>query len=89
MLAAALAERWTKEMDAARQLVQMQNEREAYRAAPAVYQARRLIEVLVEGMKDARKFFLAFEPGSRQVRVRFVVDDTLRVEPIDIAPPKP
>ncbi len=88
MLAAALAERWTKEMDAARQLVQMQNEREAYRAAPAVYQARRLIEVLVEGLKDARKFFLAFEPGPRQVRVRFVVDDSLRVEPIDIAPPK-
>jgi hypothetical protein len=86
LLAGALAERWTKEMNAAKDLIEMQNEREAYLAAPEVYKARRLIEVLVNGVKDSRKFFLAFDPGQRNVRVRFVVDDQVRLEPIDISP---
>jgi regulator of protease activity HflC (stomatin/prohibitin superfamily) len=86
VLAKALAERWAKEMKAAKDLAQMQNERQAYRAAPEVYMTRRLIEVLVEGIKDARKFFLAFAPGDRLVRVRFIAEDDLRLEPTDISP---
>ena len=86
LLAGALAERWTKEMSAAKDLIEMQNEREAYLAAPEVYKTRRLIEVLVNGVKDSRKFFLAFDPGQRNVRVRFVVDDQVRLEPVDISP---
>lgn len=86
VLAKALAERWVKEMKAAKDLAQMRNERQAYRAAPEVYKTRRLIEVLVDGIKDARKFFLAFDPGDRLVRVRFITEDDLRLEPTDIRP---
>lgn len=75
MLAAALADRWQIEMSAAANLARAEIEREAYRAAPQVYKIRRELEVLVEGMKDARKFFLAFDPGDRLVRVRFVAED--------------
>ena len=89
LLAQALAERWTKEMEAAKQVIQMQNEREAYRAAPEIYRARRLIDVLVQGMKEGRKFFLAFDPRGRLVRVRFNVEDTLRLEPVDLRTPRP
>jgi regulator of protease activity HflC (stomatin/prohibitin superfamily) len=85
-LAAALAERWTKEMDAARQLIEMQNEREAYQAAPQVYKARRMLEVLVAGLKDARKYFLAFDPGNRTVRVRFLAEEELNLAPEEISP---
>jgi regulator of protease activity HflC (stomatin/prohibitin superfamily) len=83
LLARALAERWTMEMDAARQVAQAENEREAYYAAPDIYKARRLADVLVNGLKDARKFFLAFAPGDRKVRVRFVTEDDLRLNPED------
>ena len=85
-LAEALAQRWTTEMNAAKDVIETQNERAAYMAAPEVYKTRRLIEVLVNGVKDARKFFLAFDPGQRHVRVRFVVDDQSQLEPVDISP---
>ena len=75
MLAGALASRWELEMSTASELVRAENEHEAYRAAPRVYKTRRLIDVLVEGLKDARKYFLAFDPGDRLVRVRFVAED--------------
>lgn len=82
-LAAALAERWTKEMNAARNVIELQNERQAYRAAPEVYKTRRLAEVLVNGIKDSRKFFLAFDPGQRLVRVRFSVEQA-RLSPEEV-----
>lgn len=85
-LAEALADRWTIEMSAAKELTQALNERQAYQAAPQIYKTRRLIDVLVNGLKDARKFFVAFDPGQRDVRVRFLVDDDIRLSPIDIAP---
>lgn len=77
VLSAAFAERWTIELDAAAKLAQARNERAAYQAAPHVYRTRRTIEVLVAGLKDARKFFLAFDPGDRTVRTRFVIEDQL------------
>jgi regulator of protease activity HflC (stomatin/prohibitin superfamily) len=85
-LARALAERWTKEMDAAQDLIEMQNERDAYQAAPEVYQARRMLEVLVAGLKDARKYFLAFDPGDRIVHMRFIAEEELRLQPEEISP---
>lgn len=85
-LAAALGDRWTIEMGAARELTEAQNEREAYRAAPEIYKARRLMDVLVEGLKDARKIFLGFEPAGRTVRVRFTQEDDSRLDMTEIAP---
>jgi len=74
-LADALADRWQIEMKAVGDLASANNEREAYRVAPRIYKARRLIDVLVAGLKDSRKYFLAFDPGNRKVRVRFVLED--------------
>ena len=74
-LADALADRWQIEMKAVGDLASARNEREAYRVAPRIYKARRLIDVLVAGLKDSRKYFLAFDPGNRKVRVRFVLED--------------
>lgn len=74
-LATALANRWELELRPAAELARARMEREAYLAAPEVYKSRRLMEVLVEGLKDARKYFLAFDPTGRQVRVRFVLED--------------
>jgi len=85
-LAKALATRWTKEMDAARDLIEMQNERAAYQAAPEVYRMRRLMEVLVVGLRDARKYFLAFEPGDRRVRVRFRDESDVQLSPEEFSP---
>ena len=87
-LAAAQADRWTIEMNAARELTQAENERDAYRAAPSIYKARRLMEVLVDGLKDSRKYFLAFDPGARQVRVRIIPEDEVRLEPTELTPGK-
>jgi len=85
-LAKALAARWTKEMTAARDVIELQNERTAYYTAPSVYKTRRLAEVLVNGLRDARKYFLAFDPGGRTVRVRFISEDQPQLQPEDIAP---
>jgi membrane protease subunit HflK len=85
-LAKALAQRWTMEMDAARDLIEMQNQREAYQAAPEVYRMRRLLEILVGGLKNARKYFLAFEPGGRTVRVRYLTEEEPRLTPEEISP---
>lgn len=83
MLAGALAARWEIETDAASEVARAENEREAYLAAPEVYKARRLMEVLTEGLRGARKFFLAFDPGDRTVRVRFVAEDQPGMDPVD------
>jgi hypothetical protein len=86
VLAEALAARWTIEMDAAAKLAQARSERAAYRAAPEIYKTRRLADVLVEGLRDARKFFVAFDPGQRVLRVRFLIDDDIRIEPYETRP---
>jgi hypothetical protein len=79
-LAQGLAKRWEIEMKAVGDLASALNEREAYRAAPRIYRARRVMEVLVDGIKDARKYFLAFDPGARKVRVRFMATE----QPVNI-----
>ncbi len=86
LLAAAAAERWQIELAAEADLAVARNERAAFRAAPQVYKSRRLMEVLTEGLKDARKFFLAFDPGDRTVRVRFVAEDQASTDIINLRP---
>ena len=78
ILARAQAARWSKEMQTAAQVARMEGERGAYRAAPRVYKIRKYLEVLVQGIQDSRKFFLAFEPAGRQVRVRFIAEEEAR-----------
>ncbi len=87
-LAAALADRWDKEMTTAARFVRAENEREAYRAAPEVYKSRRLMETYIEGLRDARKFFLAFDPTGRVVRTRLIAEDERGLAPEDLTAPK-
>jgi membrane protease subunit HflK len=75
ILAAAQAQRWTQELRAAELVARLAAEGVAYRAAPRLYQVRKYLEVLVEGIQNSRKFFLAFDPGARQVRVRFMAEE--------------
>jgi regulator of protease activity HflC (stomatin/prohibitin superfamily) len=75
LLAEAQAQRWKIEMAAAGDLAQIQNEREAFRRVPEIYKTRRLLEVLVEGMSDSRKFFLAFDQTGRRVHIRYNAEE--------------
>lgn len=77
-LAAAQAERWTRELEAAGEVAVVSGERDAYRAAPDVYRARRYIEAIVIGIKDSRKMFLAFHPGERAVHIRYQAEEQAR-----------
>lgn len=70
ILAKAQAQRWELEMGAAGEVALLRNERYVYAVAPEIYKARSYLQVLVEGIKDARKYFLAFEPGDRKVHIR-------------------
>ncbi len=79
-LAEAQATRWTEEMGHAQELARMQGERSAYRAAPRVYKVRKYLETLVNGLKDKRKFFLAFDQTDRQVRVRYIAEEKARAD---------
>jgi hypothetical protein len=36
---------------------------------------RKYLEALVDGIKDSRKFFLAFDPKGRTVHVRFQAEE--------------
>jgi len=77
-LSQAQARRWRQENDAAGQLAQLQNEIEAYRAAPEIFLTRAYLEALVEGLEKSRKYFLAFDPGDREVRVRILAQEQAR-----------
>lgn len=74
-LAQGNAIRWGIEMRAEAQVKMLLNERAAYQAAPRTYKIRRYFDTLARGLHDSRKFFLAFQPGTRDVNVRIVADD--------------
>src|SRR5262249_9475290 len=76
----AKARRWEKEMRAASELALVVNERDAFAAAPAVYKARRYLDVVTEGIKDARKYFLAFQPNGRIIHTRLQTEELARPE---------
>ena len=84
LLAEAQAKRWGEEMDQATEVARLWGARDAYRAAPRIYKTRKYLEVLVNGIRNSRKFFLAFDPGDRQVRVHFIVEEQARPELSDI-----
>ncbi len=71
LLSDAQAVRWEREMQTAAEIIRLETESAAYHAAPSVYKVRSYLKVLVEGLGKARKYFLAFEPGTREVRVTF------------------
>jgi membrane protease subunit HflK len=69
-LADAQAQRWERELRAEGEVALLQNERFTYAAAPEIYKTRSYLQVLVDGLRDARKYFLAFDPGDRKVHLR-------------------
>ncbi len=74
-LAQAQARRWESEMRAASEAARVESERFAFAAAPEIYRTRRYLAVLTEGLERARKYFVAFDPGDRNVRIRFETQD--------------
>jgi hypothetical protein len=75
-LAEAQALRWQQELRAVAEFASLSSQYEAYAAAPDIYQARLFLEVLTDGLKNARKFFLAFDPGDRKVHIRVEAQDS-------------
>jgi regulator of protease activity HflC (stomatin/prohibitin superfamily) len=84
VLAKAQARRWEQEMRAAGELALLQNERFAFAVAPEIYKARSYLRVLVDGIRDARKYFLAFEPGERKVHIRINAEEQARTDIVDM-----
>jgi len=84
ILAKAQAQRWELEMRAAGEVALLQNERYAYAAAPKIYKTRGYLQVLVDGIKDARKYFLAFEPGDRDVHIRLETQEQAQPDIADM-----
>ncbi|MFQ5805613.1 MAG: SPFH domain-containing protein [Phycisphaerae bacterium] len=84
VLAEAQAQRWQREMRAAGEVALLQNERYAYAAAPEVYKARSYLQVLVAGIKGARKYFLAFDPGDRKVHLRIEAQEQAQPDIVDL-----
>ena len=80
ILATAQAERWSYEMSAAGEVARSQGEGEAFRAAPRIYKVREYLAALVDGLRDSRKYFLAFDPHGRTVRVRFEAQEQARTD---------
>lgn len=78
LLANALAKRWQREMRAAGELVALENERFAYRAAPEIYKRRLELQAMVRGITDARKFVLAFDPQDATFHLRLDMEDAVR-----------
>jgi regulator of protease activity HflC (stomatin/prohibitin superfamily) len=74
-LAAAQADRWSIEMQSASEMARATLEREAFRVAPSTYRSLRLMETIAAGVHNARKYFLAFDPKGREVRLRLVTED--------------
>ena len=72
------ARRWELEMTTAANVTRLERERVAYRAAPEIYRTRSYLDIFVNGMRRARKYFLAFEPGDRKVRVRIEAQEKAR-----------
>lgn len=78
ILARAQAARWQNELRAAGEVTRLLHEKAAYTVAPRIYKTYRYLEVLVNGIKDARKYFLAFEPAGRTVHLRLEAQEQAR-----------
>ncbi len=78
LLSQAQAARWEIEMSAAADLIRVLAEQEAFRLAPKAYMTRLYAGALAEGMQDALKYFLAFDPSGRTIHVRYQAEETVR-----------
>ena len=83
-LAQAQADRWELEMGAAAEVALLQNERYTYAANPKIYRARSYIQVLTDGIKQARKYLMAFEPNGRKVHVRLEAQEQANPDIVNI-----
>ncbi len=83
-LAEAQAERWQLEMGAAAEVALLQNERYTYAANPKIYRARSYIQVLTDGIKEARKYLMAFKPDGRKVHVRLEAQEQANPDIVNI-----
>ena len=83
-LAKAQASRWELEMRADAEVTRLENERHAFAAAPEIYKARSYLQVLTEGLKNARKYFLAFPPDKANVHVRIEAQEQPRTDITDL-----
>lgn len=81
----AQAKRWQQEMKVAGELARFQNEVAAYEAAPSTYRLRKYLDVLVDGIKDSRKYFLAFLPNGRKVHVRMETQEETRTDYLNLS----
>lgn len=77
-LAQAQAGRWELEMRAAGEVSRLNGEQAAFAAAPELYKSRRYLDVLTKQLTETRKYFLAFEPGDREVRLRIEAQEESR-----------
>ncbi|MGE3180812.1 MAG: SPFH domain-containing protein [Phycisphaerae bacterium] len=75
MLAQGQAERWEMEMRAESIVRRTQIEGEVFATAPHIYKLREYFQTLAEGLRNKRKFFLAFPQDDRNVKVRVVAED--------------
>ena len=83
-LAEAQARRWELEMRAAGEVALLENERYAFAVAPEIYKTREYLQVLVNGLMDARKYFVAFDPGDkREVHVRLQTEEQAQPDILD------
>jgi membrane protease subunit HflK len=83
-LAQAHARRWEEETRAAGEVAALANERYAYNVAPEIYTTRRYLEVLVEGVEKARKYFYGFDPEGRVVHTRIEAQEQARPDITDL-----
>lgn len=77
IIAEAQAQRWNTENRAAADLARLKNERLAYRAAPEIYKRRKYLAALVAGLVQARKYFLAFDSGERDIKIRIEAQEVI------------
>ncbi|TWT45547.1 SPFH domain / Band 7 family protein [Phycisphaerae bacterium RAS1] len=84
VLAASQSERWEIEMSAAADVARINNQRDAFRSFPEIFKTRAYLDVLVRNMLGKRKFFLAFDPTGRDVRIRADIQDQAGARPEDM-----
>ncbi len=83
-LAEAHARRWEEETRATGEVAALVNERYAYNVAPEIYTTRRYLEVLVEGVEKARKYYYGFDPEGRVVHTRIEAQEQARPDITDL-----
>ncbi len=82
MIAVARADRWFVENKARARSISFMKELKAYRSAPKLYKMRKIVDVLISGLRDAKKFVIARE-GEVYTRYDAIERDQVQLEDID------